>query len=596
MGGSRQKRSQSNNQNKYIIALLCIFVISLLGQSHLRMIDINQNYFITYIDQLNQGSSTSIASSTTSNTAEKYIFNNNNIDQDVERKETIKIDIKANDGSENSGTKALNQLNNTLGNEKETQKIQPIVNNVDTNARNEIGKNSKKEKERPTINYEIISKQDKDYQLSHHNFDTLTCDNNIRQATSSKFTKKGVFDFTVQISTSYKILYMGDSVGIQFSQSLQEVSSASTTMTTNTAGSTTSDSNRKVLRYSWGNLHEGIHIANPIRGGGAIAGWRITGMFREDMKDEYGKMPNYYGGGWMNYDVKNLKRALAYMNMTDLKNEVERTSCAIKVADTATASNETQKEQNSNEKDDEECREEDFDVVIHQFPFGWLQKPVSDKITFESIHEAVKSSRRYFGAKTVILQTIPVNNNVIDMSEELDLINSRIINFTKTVRENPENYLTFHNDEGNEEHVDNVLVLDFGRLSLELFAHNAAALNLIKIRPGEIDEAIENNSIMTLLNPLLSHRTMCCNKEYGQIIGFTCSRNRHSTRGSVKDCFKTRYSRDGMHWCMDEIGGRMNGGIACLLKCVDEKDKSFSMNDCEHQCNKRFMSLNSFLL
>lgn len=393
-----------------------------------------------------------------------------------------------------------------------------------------------------------------------HSFDSLPCDNNVRQAISPKFTQSGAFDFQVEISTSQRILYMGDSVGIQFSQSLQDATGAK-------------PQDRKVLRFSWGN-HEGIHIASPIRGGGAVAGWRITGMFREEMMNEYKSLPNYYGGGWMNGDAKNLKRALAYM--TEIKNQtdVSNPSCEIKKG----VSTSFVQERIKIEKRGENCPEEKFDVIVHQFPFGWLKKPTADKITFESIHEAVTLSKQQFGAKTIILQTIPVNNNVIDMIEELETINNRIMNYTKTAQKTG---------------IESVLLLDLGQLSIEMFAHNAAAMRLIPLGQDEIDQSMQSNTISEVLNPLLTHRTVCCNKDYGQIIAYTCSRNRQSTN-RIKDCFKTRYSRDGMHFCMDEVGGRINGGVACLLKCVETQNDSLpKINDCENRCNERFMSLES---
>jgi hypothetical protein len=65
------------------------------------------------------------------------------------------------------------------------------------------------------------------------------------------------------IRTNLKILLMGDSVGIQLSQTLEDAMGADPCA-------------RRVLRYSWGNEgsgHEGLHVSAPIQGSGAIAGW-----------------------------------------------------------------------------------------------------------------------------------------------------------------------------------------------------------------------------------------------------------------------------------------------------------------------------------
>ncbi len=423
---------------------------------------------------------------------------------------------------------------------------------------------------KPIINFNVVH----DFKYLSK-FDSLTCENNVRQAISQRFTQPGAFDFNVEISTSYKILYIGDSVGMQFSQSFQEV-----------AGATTA--NRKVLRYSWGN-NEGIHIASPVRGGGAVGSMRITGMFSEKMKNNYRTMPNNLGGGWMEGDVANLKRALAQMTADNETNVMDtklasNTSCAIKEGLTTFDFDQSVEENESNN-----CAEDFFDVVIHQFPFGWVGKPAQEHITYESIHEAVQLSKRYFGAKTVILQTVPVNNNVIDMVGELEVINNRILNYSTEFQKNSSRFQAMGTI---NQQVEAVLVLDLGQLSVELFAHNAAKLHLIDIKEDEIDQAIQDKSIIRLLDPILAHRTRCCHKKYGQIIGFSCSRNRES-KSTIPDCFKTRYSKDGMHWCMDEVSGRINGGIACLLNCVGDTAATAvdSLKRCEKSCNKRFMSL-----
>merc|ERR1712241_939637 len=108
--------------------------------------------------------------------------------------------------------------------------------------------------------------------------------------------------------------------------------------------------------------------------------------------------------------------------------------------------------------------------------------------------------------------------------------------------------------------------MDIAKFSLELFAHNAKGLNMINQDVDLIDQLISNNTISTLLNPLLTKRTICCHKEYGQIIGFACSKVKETR--TFKKCLNTKYSLDGMHWCMDEVGGRINGAISCLLQCI----------------------------
>jgi hypothetical protein len=72
---------------------------------------------------------------------------------------------------------------------------------------------------------------------------------------------RGVLDFSTTISTNLKLLVMGDSVAIQFSQVLQEATGAD-------------PQHRRILRQSWG-THEGLHVSAPICGGGVVGGGRM---------------------------------------------------------------------------------------------------------------------------------------------------------------------------------------------------------------------------------------------------------------------------------------------------------------------------------
>lgn len=474
---------------------------------------------------------------------------------------------------------ALNNSNTTTSNDKNHQSLdgrsgddkgedkgeKEDEDEDDTDGEEKEKKETVDKGEEPRTEYELV------HNLAFENtFDYYKCDEIERESTSSIFTQLNKLDFQAKISTPLKVLIMGDSVGIQYSQALQEATDAH-------------HSDRKVLRYSWGE-HEGIHIASPVRGGGAIAGWRITGMLREEQIDNHKQMPNSGGGGWMKGDVKIIKRALATMskqqNSSDISLSSESLQPSLCEVPEATAKRVTVVEPAADGQDDKnECLEEDFDIVIHQFPFGWLEKPTTESITYEKIHEAVQLSHKYFGAKTVILQTIPVQNNVIDMITELEAVNNAIFNYSNSYE-----YVD------NKISVQNVLVMDVAKFSYELFAHNAAALGMITNRTDTIDQSLKNNSIAHLLNPLLENRTKCCNDKFPQIIGFTCAEKSFNT----DDCVKTRYSRDGMHWCMDEVGGRINGGFACLLKCIEqESNVSEQLRECEKQCNDQFMSLRS---
>ncbi len=129
-----------------------------------------------------------------------------------------------------------------------------------------------------------------------------------RKETSPHFSKDGVMDFQTEMSTSLNILVVGDSVAMQFSQALQEASGANST-----------DGSRRVLHYSW-RKHEGVTLATGVNGGGAIGGFRITGLFSRKQRDNSFQLPPTPGGGWMTEHVELLRDGLRNhsIGITDL--------------------------------------------------------------------------------------------------------------------------------------------------------------------------------------------------------------------------------------------------------------------------------------
>ena len=103
----------------------------------------------------------------------------------------------------------------------------------------------------------------------------MRCFVDERASAHSAFERRGALDFSTQISTSLKIIIIGDSVGMQLSQAMQEATVAIR-------------ENRQVVRFAYGTT-ESVHIASPVMGGGAIAGIRMTGMFTAKLMNNIGK-------------------------------------------------------------------------------------------------------------------------------------------------------------------------------------------------------------------------------------------------------------------------------------------------------------------
>lgn len=452
----------------------------------------------------------------------------------------------------------------------------------------------------------------------NNTFDTFyKCDQKKRKSTTQKFNLFHTFDFQIQLRTSYHTLFMGDSVALQLSQAFQEASRIKV------------DDERFVLRYSWRD-HEGLHIAaSPLknddgefgsfagngggRGDGVVAGWRITGLLQEKQRNNDYQMPPTAGGGWMEIDWRNIKRALHFItsknqnNDTDMSkpsftnstNHITPSSASPLTPLPSTCAKSLQSLRKitkvnmtlpPNTMYDElrGCPEKDFDVAIFQIPFSWFNpKPAINFMSYQGLNETIHLLHTMFGAKIIIIMNVPVTNNLQDIESELMPINYIVKNYTDTFMytssghtgNSSESERAGYNDDNS---IQAVLLMDMASFSMELFKENAAALDLI-------DLSSSSASIQEQLNDQLQYRTECCHYAYPQIIGFTCA---EAVQNMTKKCRRTRYSCDGQHWCMNEVGGRINGVMACLIKCGHDFPSIFEeLKICEHQCNKKYMSL-----
>jgi hypothetical protein len=210
-----------------------------------------------------------------------------------------------------------------------------------------------------------------------------------------------------------------------------------------------------------------------------------------------------------------------------------------------------------------------FDSMVFRIPHGWI---TLNKVTEESLQQTVKLAHELFGVSTVVFVSMPFINNIQTMQDLLDLKNAN-----KRVRDFAQGWRTTRNNTGGDS-VKDVLVLEFGNLVDHLMEENARLLGY--------DTSDQNYTMDRLASGKLK-----------KSVPLVCG-NRTAV-GATK-CKGNSFSLDGMHWCMESIGGRVFAGLACLLGCAHDNATTSSINDttstkdvheCESHCNAQFMSL-----
>jgi hypothetical protein len=225
----------------------------------------------------------------------------------------------------------------------------------------------------------------------------------------------GLLDYSTQVTTDLNVIFMGDSISMQYGQAFEEAAGASR-------------QHRSVLRYSWGR-HEGLHVAAPVRGGGVVAGWRITGIMSRDRENM--ELPNAKGGGWKRSDAHNL------------------TGHTYDTQDDANATRTVGS----------------FDAMVLRIPHGWI--PL-EAITVPALHEAVAMAHELFGVSTMVVVTLPFANNVVTMKdltllqEKNDLLRDFVNGWNKT----------------DAIGVDNLLLLEFGNFADLLMEWNGRLMGM----------------------------------------------------------------------------------------------------------------------
>lgn len=237
-----------------------------------------------------------------------------------------------------------------------------------------------------------------------------------RRGLPPELQSRGILDFVTTVSTSLKIMFMGDSVAIEFAQGFEECAGALL-------------NHRSVLRGAWGKGHETMAISAPVRGGGVVASWRLTALLQRSAEGK--SLPNAPGGGWLREDAKNL---LNFTYPIQQLTSLDTTSVGS------------------------------MDVLIFRIMHGWIS---FTDITIEALQEVVDLSHELLGIKTVIFMTVPFSNNVKTKQDLKDMnrINNLIREFC-------------HSWQPLEKGVQRVLVHEYGIFTDALIEKNAQSIGI----------------------------------------------------------------------------------------------------------------------
>jgi hypothetical protein len=181
--------------------------------------------------------------------------------------------------------------------------------------------------------------------------------------------RPGVFDFLPEIATNLKLAVMGDSVGMQIAQTLDEM-----------AGTT--QENRIIAESG---QHDALAVSFPVRGGGVLATFRYNLLL--DQKDELHR--------------RNRRLKLSW-NRTRMKEVLDRPMLPLR----------------------------SFDVMIQRITFPWTKL---SQISYESLKNNTDLVSDVFQAKTLILVNMHFCNNIINASMYRELTEKREVvrNFSR---------------------------------------------------------------------------------------------------------------------------------------------------------------------
>ena len=211
----------------------------------------------------------------------------------------------------------------------------------------------------------------------------------------------------------------------------------------------------------------------------------------------------------------------------------------------------------------------------------------------QSLEDLADTTFVEIGASTLILQTIGINNNAETLSE-LVIANRRIWEYA--IEFEVANSAIVSSIGVGPEPKRQIFIMDIFAYSITLFLYQSMEIGLISTEFGnELSNKMENVADYDEFLNL----TLSLSEAYNHTTTFGAKKkNLHRKDGHFcadKDCNTASIvSADGMHWCIEEMGERMNAGIACLTECSLHKEGDSNVmfaRLCERHCNEKYMNI-----
>ena len=323
-----------------------------------------------------------------------WIFTSTQIDVTVIQKLPPQLSSRSGPSKQKRSSSSSRQNSTTIA--TTTNKENTTTKNATETKTDDVGSDYDNDNEKKFISYQLHYDKPYDITFGHNTKCVVGVKTNkwgrkpIRRAALTYPFRK-ILDVTTTVQTNLKIISIGDSVGMQFHELLEEAlqppTTTSTSITTTVADAEDallqSNNYRVVYQNAWGD-HETVSVSAPVDGGGALAALRMTGLLLEEGR---GQAPPNAGpnkkngaGGWLPEHVQQILNH-TYNTVTTNTTRTAKTKAV-----------------------------ESFDAMIFRIPHGWLSLNL---ITRERLEASLLLARELFGINTAIVQTLFLNVSVL---------------------------------------------------------------------------------------------------------------------------------------------------------------------------------------